>query len=139
LLANEGTGRFSCTGGPALCDKANLIHNWLSDLWFALEVSDGVIDRTAFLPVEIEGMQPAFGRQIAALSPDTPLSAQRVDITLSDGLAGSGGRHDGGSGACGRSDTVISVPSNTRGWLIVGVTDMRRSINTLAVQAEKGF
>jgi len=32
---------------------------------------------------------------------------------------------------------MIPVPSNTRGWLAAGVTDMRRGFNTLAAQAEQ--
>ena len=31
---------------------------------------------------------------------------------------------------------MIPVPSNTRIWLAVGVTDMRRGFNTLAAQAQ---
>jgi len=65
--------------------NANLIHNWLRDERFAPEDSDCVLDGAAFLPVEIEGPQAAPGHQIAALASDMPLSAQRVDITLSDG------------------------------------------------------
>ena len=65
--------------------NAPLIHNWLRDERFAHEDSDCVLDGAAFLPVEIEGPQPISGHQITALAPDMPLSAQRVDITLSDG------------------------------------------------------
>ena len=32
---------------------------------------------------------------------------------------------------------MIPVPSNTRVWLAVGVTDMRRGFNTLAAQAQQ--
>lgn len=32
---------------------------------------------------------------------------------------------------------MILVPSNTRVWLAVGVTKMRRGFNTLAAQAEQ--
>ena len=64
--------------------NANLIHNWLRDPRFA---PDDASENEAsdFLPVEIEGAVSAPGHQIAALAPDMPLSAQRVDITLSDG------------------------------------------------------
>lgn len=31
---------------------------------------------------------------------------------------------------------MIPVPSNTRIWLVAGVTDMRRGFNTLAAQAQ---
>ena len=64
--------------------NANLIHNWLRDPRVA---SDAASENEAsdFLRVEIEGAVSAPGHQIAALAPDMPLSAQRVDITLSDG------------------------------------------------------
>ena len=64
--------------------NANLIHNWLRDPRFA---PDDASENEAsdFLPVEIEGAVSAPGHQIAALAPDMRLSAQRVDITLSDG------------------------------------------------------
>lgn len=69
--------------------NANLIHNWLRDQRFAPEDDDGTLDVAAFLPVEIEGTQPGLSQRTAALAPPlTPnaaLSAQRVDITLSDG------------------------------------------------------
>ncbi len=65
--------------------NANLIHNWLRDERFLPEDSDCVFDAAAFLPVEIEGPQPVPGHQITAFAPDMPLSAQRVDLTLSDG------------------------------------------------------
>mgnify|MGYP003334438638 CR=1 FL=1 len=64
--------------------NANLLHNWLRDPRVA---SDDASENEAsdFLRVEIEGAVSAPGHQIAALAPDMPLSAQRVDITLSDG------------------------------------------------------
>lgn len=65
--------------------NANLIHNWLRDERFAPDDADGAIEASGFLPVEIEGAMCAPDQQIAALSPAVPLSAQRVDITLSDG------------------------------------------------------
>jgi transposase len=65
--------------------NANLIHNWLRDERFAPDVADGALDGTAFLPVEMEDSQPGPGHQVAGLPLEAPLSAQRVDITLSDG------------------------------------------------------
>ena len=66
--------------------NANLIHKWLRDPRFAPDDTDVDADASGFLPVEIEGLvapqplspspPPVFG---------APLSAQRVDITLSDG------------------------------------------------------
>jgi len=65
--------------------NANLIHNWLRDPRFAPEADDAITEGAGFLPVEIEGALAVPGPQMASLAPDVPLSAQRVDITLSDG------------------------------------------------------
>ena len=68
--------------------NTNLIHKWLRDPRFASEehASDlSVSEGATFLPIEIAGMSAA---PMAPLSP-TPstgsVTAQRVDITLSDG------------------------------------------------------
>ena len=66
---------------------ANLIHKWLRDPRFAGDVSDDVLEideAPGFLPVEIDGMTSS----LSSGSPpalEAPLSAQRGDITLSDG------------------------------------------------------
>ena len=66
---------------------ANLIHKWLRDPRFAGDVSDDVLEideAPGFLPVEIDGM----ALSLSSGSPpalEAPLSAQRGDITLSDG------------------------------------------------------
>lgn len=65
--------------------NANLIHNWLKDPRFAPEPEIAESDcHGDFLPVEIEGAVtiPVLegDREL-----DTAVSAQRVDITLSDG------------------------------------------------------
>ena len=65
--------------------NANLIHNWLKDARFAPESEMDEPDcNGGFLPVEIEGPVAAplveDARDLAAV-----VSAQRVDITLSDG------------------------------------------------------
>ena len=70
--------------------NTNLIHKWLKDPRFTPEaVEDAVVDEgTGFLPVEIEGLaRPLSSARPSALEPalHTPLSAERVDITLSDG------------------------------------------------------
>ena len=65
--------------------NANMIHTWLKDPRFA-PVAEEPSDDAVFLPVEIdvdlvhEGISPD-----AAPPPSAPLSASRVDITLSDG------------------------------------------------------
>lgn len=68
--------------------NTNLIHKWLRDPRFASEdqAADlSVPERATFLPVEVAGMEPVM---VAPISP-TPsvgsITAQRVDITLSDG------------------------------------------------------
>ena len=68
--------------------NANLIHKWLRDPRFRPEEQTRSAldaDEAAFLPVEIEERPLALSRQIAPPAIDAPLSAQRVDITLSDG------------------------------------------------------
>ena len=66
--------------------NANMIHTWLKDPRFAPLPQEPVGD-AAFLPVEIEGS--AFDEPVcqgaSPPSPSAPLSASRVDITLSDG------------------------------------------------------
>ena len=67
--------------------NANLIHKWLRDPRFATDFSDDVLEIDevpAFVPVEIEG---AASSLVSEPPPalEAPLSAQRVDITLSDG------------------------------------------------------
>lgn len=66
--------------------NANLIFKWLKDPRFAPEVAGSEQDAT-FLPIEIEtdvGRKPAL-IDVPMPSPSAPLSASRVDITLSDG------------------------------------------------------
>lgn len=74
--------------------NANLIHKWLKDRRFApIEQPEpdltmaAATDDAAFLPVEVEGVTvvaaPTPAPQQAA--PAAPLTAQRVDIALSDG------------------------------------------------------
>ena len=70
--------------------NANLIHKWLRDPRFAADVSDDVLEIDevpAFLPVEIEGVvsSPTTRLPMSPSVSDARLSAQRVDITLSDG------------------------------------------------------
>ena len=70
--------------------NANLIHTWLRDPQFApadeLDVTTATED-AVFLPVEVEGVtvvaDPTPAPQQAA--PVASLTAQRVDIALSDG------------------------------------------------------
>lgn len=70
--------------------NTNLIHKWLRDPRFATDAADDGCAETeaAFLPVEIEAEALSLGVSPTSISPpapDTRLSAQRVDITLSDG------------------------------------------------------
>lgn len=65
--------------------NANLIFKWLKDLRFAPE-ADTFDQEATFLPVEIEAdaiVEPA-PINVPMPSPSAPLSASRVDITLSD-------------------------------------------------------
>ncbi len=70
--------------------NANLIHKWLRDPRFAPDNVDVAAETEVakFLPIEIEGMaSPPTIPPLPAppTIPGAPLSAQRVDITLSDG------------------------------------------------------
>ena len=71
--------------------NANLIHNWLRDPRFAPEEETGEILDAAevgFVPVEIADAMPVPSHCATPVSPSAlsePVSAQRVDITLSDG------------------------------------------------------
>lgn len=67
--------------------NANLIFKWLRDPRFSPE-ADAADQESAFLPVEIDAgqAQDNLPAEIAPpLSPSVPVSASRVDITLSDG------------------------------------------------------
>jgi len=70
--------------------NANLIHKWLRDPRFAPDCAEIAVaeEATTFLPIEIEGMEispstPDLPLAVPAMG--APLSAHRVDITLSDG------------------------------------------------------
>lgn len=71
--------------------NANLIHKWLRDPRFAPEEETGeVLDATevGFVPVEIADAVPLPSHsdmRVSAPALTEPVSAQRVDITLSDG------------------------------------------------------
>jgi transposase len=70
--------------------NANLIHTWLRDPRFALADEPAVTTATedaVFLPVEVEGVAVASDPPPASQQapPAAPLTAQRVDIALSDG------------------------------------------------------
>ena len=71
--------------------NTNLIHKWLRDPRFAPEEETGeVLDATEveFVPLEIADAVPVSSHcatQVSAPALTTPVSAQRVDITLSDG------------------------------------------------------
>lgn len=65
--------------------NANLIHKWLRDPRFfsAAEVDD--MGAATFLPLEIEGTVSSVNEPLAVPGLDASVSAQRIDITLSDG------------------------------------------------------
>jgi len=68
--------------------NANLIHKWLHDPRFAPDEEAAEVEAAGFLPIEIEGVAspPALPQLPAPPSVSgAPLSAERVDITLSDG------------------------------------------------------
>ena len=72
--------------------NANLIHTWLRDPRFSPaeepgETVDADVDDVGFFPVEIEGAERAVGLPLPShqAAATAPLTAQRVDIALSDG------------------------------------------------------
>lgn len=71
--------------------NTNLIHKWLRDPRFSLDCDVEVVpagEASDFLPIEIEGTMPVpslSNIQVSAPALAEPVSAQRVDITLSDG------------------------------------------------------
>ena len=68
--------------------NANLIHKWLRDPRFAPDDDTADTEDAAFLLIEIEGVAPPPSLPQLPVPPSVsgaPLSAQRVDITLSEG------------------------------------------------------
>ena len=68
--------------------NANLIQKWLRDLRFAPDDEGAEAEVAEFLPIEIEGVAPPPSIPHLPTPPTVsgaPLSAHRVDITLSDG------------------------------------------------------
>ena len=68
--------------------NTNLIHKWLRDPRFAS--SDQAVDLPApesatFLPIEVAGMTPVPTAPVSPTPSTGSVTAQRVDITLSDG------------------------------------------------------
>lgn len=68
--------------------NTNLIHKWLRDPRFssagqAFDLPEP--DHATFLPIEVSGMVPAPTPAISRSHSTDPITAQRVDITLSDG------------------------------------------------------
>jgi transposase len=68
--------------------NTNLIHKWLRDPRFASgeqALDSPVPEETTFLPIEITGIAPAPTAPISPTPSTSSVTAQRVDITLSDG------------------------------------------------------
>ena len=68
--------------------NTNLIHKWLRDPRFVSEehaVDLSVPEDATFLPIEIAGIAPAPMAPIAPTPSTDSITAQRVEITLSDG------------------------------------------------------
>lgn len=68
--------------------NTNLIHKWLRDPRFASgeqALDSSVPEDATFLPIEVAGMTPAPTATISPIPATSSVTAQRVDITLSDG------------------------------------------------------
>ena len=63
-----------------------MIHTWLKDPGFAPVEAD-LVDDAVLLPVENDGsaIDEPIGQELPSLPASAPVSARRVDITLSDG------------------------------------------------------
>jgi len=94
-----------------------------------------------FVPVVVSSAERASPVKLLPAPPDIePSASGGIEIALADGSrvtvdrgvdAATQSRVLGGSGA-----EMIPVPSGTRVWLATGVTDMRRGMNTLALQVQ---
>lgn len=68
--------------------NTNLIHKWLRDPRFASgeqAVDLAVPEDATFLPIEIAGMEPVPAAPVLPTPSTDSITAQRLDITLSDG------------------------------------------------------
>lgn len=68
--------------------NTNLIHKWLRDPRFSSEgqAADlSVAEGATFLPVEVSGIEPVPAPPVLPTSSTGSVTAQRVDMTLSDG------------------------------------------------------
>lgn len=93
-LQTRASGVSVAQVGRDYAMNASLIHKWLKDPRFApIEQPEADLteaaatDDAAFLPVEVEGVSVFADRAPAQheAPPALPLTAQRVDIALSDG------------------------------------------------------
>ena len=94
-----------------------------------------------FVPVVVSSTERAEPATLLPAQTDIePSASGRIEITLVDGSrvtvdrivdAATQSRVLGGSGAA-----TIPVPSGARVWLPTGVTDMRRGMDTLALQVQ---
>lgn len=123
--------------------NTDLIHKRLRDPRFASGVQAvdlSVPEDATFLPIEIADIAPAPTAPISPTPSTELITAQRVDITLSDGrriLVEGPTALSAISALVRGTGAMIPAPRNTRVWLAAGVTDMRRGFNTLAAQAEQ--
>ena len=108
--------------------NANLVFTWRRRF---REQADGA---GGLVPVIVEPLP------LDTAAGDAP-AAGRMEIALADGLAGDcrpgGGRFGAGPGSRGSGAAMIPVPGGVRVWLATGVTDMRRGMNTLALQVQE--
>lgn len=68
--------------------NTNLIHTWLRDPRFSPEAAttdDAEVEDATFFPIEITGVSSTPTARLSSPASNGPLTAQRVDIALSDG------------------------------------------------------
>ena len=123
---------------PMVAQRYNLNANQIFR-WRRLFRAAERAERTGrFVPVVVEaapGQEPGA----AAMSPQSDddvaegvPAAGRMEIVLAGGRRAGAVARDRGAGAA-----IIPVPSGVRVWLATGVTDMRRGMNTLALQVQQ--
>ena len=107
--------------------NANLVFNWRRRFREQAGGAGGLV------PVVVE--PPPLG----AAAGDAPAAGRgdRAGRWLAGDRRPGGGRFGAGAGAGGSGAPMIPVPGGVRVWLASGVTDMRRGMNTLALQVQE--
>ena len=118
--------------------NANLVFSWRRQYPELARMAGG------FVPVVVSSTEGAEPTKLLPVPPDIEPSSPRADRDCLGGWLACDGRPGcgcGGAVAGSQSSgaAMIPVPSGARVWLATGVTDMRRGMNTLALQVQQGL